>query len=434
MKISHLLLVSLVIFLFGSCSTTQRTSSIEADDTYFSDSDFQKVEEQQAQAAANSTPNYDNYVARDEDDVEEYFDDDYYNPNYQQQSSNNYYYNDYYPSYGFGAPPYWGGYGYNNFYRPGLSISYNWGGGGYYGAGWGMGYNNFWGSPYYAYNPYFYNPFYYDPFFYPGYYGGYYNPYCPSFYGGATYGSGIVTSRQKTNSPRPRGLSSGYTTSSGSPRPAGTVGTTKSVRPSGTGNIDGYPSAVIPDGNTNTGRNLNTTPEKPVRNDDFRTLEGFGDRSGGTTTVQTPATRPTVSNTSTDGQGYIPRDPNPMNENIRTGNTNETPTRGGNYSPNPGNTGGDRRPIYVAPSNNDRGGNSIDNQRPATRPATVPASKPSPPATATPPRTSNVGGNRQGGSERTYTAPANRGSSTPAASPSNNSNRGSSTGTTPRKR
>lgn len=198
---SKVAILSFVSLLFAFAATAQE---IESDDMYFNSKDRAKLKAAKASAVSysasiktnkkeavqeepvNPTDSYSarnvnpEYSARSNSELAQSDNQDYFVDNYRynqasnfnnwNNSFNNWYGNPWYSTNYWGSSinswnsPYYGSYydswgnpWANPYYQSGWSSSFSYHWGSSYNYGWGMnfGYGNFYGSPYYAYNPYY---------------------------------------------------------------------------------------------------------------------------------------------------------------------------------------------------------------------------------------------------------------------------------------
>lgn len=249
-----LTLAGISLLALASCSTGKLAQTgVDNDDVY------------NPVAKAKEVPKYEEKQSSYRTDEQMYGGNDYTNEEYEGEYASRidrFYYNrpwrsfyDSYYSYRF-DPWYDYYYGFNSWYRPGVSINIGWGSPWYYdNYYWG-----YYGSPYYSryWGPYsYYNS-------YPGYYGGYYPRYGYG-YPGRAYTSPNYRSRPNRETNIGRGASGSYspapsrgtTSTNGRPeRTPGRIGTTSS-RPSGSG--------------TSGTSTENSRPSRPARTQEVRT-------------------------------------------------------------------------------------------------------------------------------------------------------------------
>jgi hypothetical protein len=246
-RIYTLTLASLALLVFGGCSTSQLAQqNVDNDDVYGS------------VVKAKELPKYEKKEPSYRTDEELYGGNDYSDEEYQGEYADRidrFYYNrpwnSFYDSYySYRYDPWFDYYGYNSFYRPGISFN--------------IGFGSPWG--YYGYNPYYsryWGPYsYYNS--YPGYgYGGFYPGYgYGGYYPGNVYSRRDYRSRPNRETNLGRGITGGYYPGTN----RGTVGSRSS-----TGRPDrSTPSSVGGRTSTRPSSGTGATSTRPTRTEQVR--------------------------------------------------------------------------------------------------------------------------------------------------------------------
>ncbi|WP_423149626.1 hypothetical protein [Rubrolithibacter danxiaensis] len=260
-RIFTLGVASMVILALGACSTSKLAQNNTNDDVYYTEAKAKEQPEYSKPAYSEKEQDYrtDEQLYGGEQYADDYTSDDYYYDSDYATRLNRFYYNtpwrsyyDNYYNYSYRYDP-WLDYGFNSWYRPGISFSLSfgpryWNDYYYYSYGYPY-YNRYWGPvSYYSY--------------YPGYgYGGYYNPY----YG---YGRGTIYNSPNYRS-RPNRQTTGYGNSGYYPN-RGNAGIISSGRPeratpNSNGRINDRTSSTQPAGNGTSNR-----PSRPTRTQETR--------------------------------------------------------------------------------------------------------------------------------------------------------------------